>query len=99
MTDPSGIIEYREAGCRFFYNKETNVLRVRGNPKAARPVIRKLTREGWLEPVLRAIWFEGDPVVLLVGVNIQLYLVVVPQEKPKKSSRSFKDIVKDGSTA
>lgn len=100
MTDSSSTIEYRESGCRFFYNRETNVLRVKGNPEAARGVIRKLTREGWLETTLRAIWFEGDPVLLLAGVNIPLYLVTVPQKETKKSpSRSFKDIVKNGSTA
>ena len=92
MSEQPNISEYREADCTFQVNRETRMLKITGTPEMARLSVLKLRREGWLPKDLRAIWFSGDPAILICGVNLIIYLACRP-EKPKVAPRSFKDLV------
>jgi hypothetical protein len=92
MSQSTEISEYRDAGCIFRLNRATKVLQIIGTQLAARPVVLRLRREGWFPKDLRAIWFSGDPAVLLVGPHLTIYIATRPPVTVKPSP-NFKDIV------
>lgn len=93
MKEPPKIVEYRDAGCTFRYCRSTRILHVVGSSVDARPVIIRLIREGWLAKDMRAIWFSGDPVILLVGPHLTIYVTARPKPVVKPAP-TFTDIVK-----
>ena len=94
MKSPNNIVEYHNAGCQFFYNKDTSVLRIIGAATTARITVLQLIREQWLPTDLRAICVTNgdDPVMLITGVSLTVYIAAKPA-KTKPSPRSFKDMV------
>lgn len=98
MTPFDTIDTYTDGDCTLNFNRSTKILHVVGNPELAQSIIVKLHREEWLPKKLRAIWFSGNPIQLLTGVNLIIY-IASGFPKNKKSSRSFSDIVNSKKTS
>jgi len=88
------IVEYDNGESTFRFNKTTNILHIKGiEPERARPIILQMIKEQWLPKKIKTIWFSGDPVQFISGINTTIYMTAKPPKK-KKEKRTFTDIVK-----
>jgi len=88
------IIEYISDDVKIKFNTKTCILGVSGMSHiTARPIILQMIKEKWLPELINVIWFSGDPVYLLTGINAVIYLISTPPSDTPPL-RSFTDIIK-----
>jgi len=79
-------------GVAYHLNTKKKTLRVDGDPSLCRNTILRLRKIGKIPHNLKSIWFPGEVIKIISGVNLIIYLAAKP---PKQTvpGRKFTDIL------